>query len=109
MDTKSEYNKEFFVKELVSLFTDSNIAKSAAGGIFTFKYGHYIVDKYTPTELMEAAHNADSRVKARYAAELNAAFLIFRHFENPMPTNSYFATETRFASISRDKYFGFTH
>ena len=81
MDTKSEYNKEFFVKELVSLFTDSNIAKSAAGGIFTFKYGHYIVDKYTPTELMEAAHNADSRVKARYAAELNAAFLMFKYFK----------------------------
>ena len=81
MDTKSSYSKEFLVKELVSLFTDSNIAKSAAGGIFTFKYGHYVVDKYTPTELMEAAHNADSRVKARYAAELNAAFLIFRHFE----------------------------
>ena len=81
MDTKSEYNKEFFVKELVSLFTDSKIAKSAAGGIFTFKYGHYIVDKYTPTELMEAAHNADSRVKARYAAELNAAFLMFKYFE----------------------------
>lgn len=81
MDTKSSYSKEFLVKELVSLFTDSNIAKSAAGGIFTFKYGHYVVDKYSPTELMEAAHNADSRVKARYAAELNAAFLIFRHFE----------------------------
>ena len=81
MDTKSEYNKEFFVKELVSLFTDSNIAITAAGGIFTFKYGHYIVDKYTPTELMEAAHNADSRVKARYAAELNAAFLMFRYFK----------------------------
>lgn len=81
MDTKSEYNKEFFVKELVSLFTDSNIAKSAAGGIFTFKYGHYIVDKYTPTELMEAAHNADSRVKERYAAELNGAFLMFKYFE----------------------------
>lgn len=81
MDTKSEYNKEYFVKELVSLFTDSNIAKSAAGGIFTFKYGHYIVDKYTPTELMEAAHNADSRVKERYAAELNGAFLMFKYFE----------------------------
>ena len=81
MDTKSEYNKEFFVKELVSLFTDSNIAITAAGGIFTFKYGHYIVDKYTPTELMEAAHNADSRVKARYAAELNAAFLMFKYFK----------------------------
>ena len=81
MDTKSEYNKEFFVKELVSLFTDSNIAITAAGGIFTFKYGHYIVDKYTPTELMEAAHNADSRVKERYAAELNGAFLMFKYFE----------------------------
>ena len=81
MDTKSSYSKEFLVKELVSLFTDSNIAKSAAGGIFTFKYGHYVVDKYTPTELMEAAHNANSRVKARYAAELNAAFLMFRYFK----------------------------
>ena len=81
MDTKSSYSKEFLVKELVSLFTDSNIAKSAAGGIFTFKYGHYVVDKYTPTELMEAAHNADSQVKTRYAAELNAAFLMFRYFK----------------------------
>lgn len=81
MDTKSSYSKEFLVKELVSLFTDSNIAITAAGGIFTFKYGHYVVDKYTPTELMEAAHNTDSRVKTRYAAELNAAFLMFRYFE----------------------------
>ena len=81
MDTNSEYNKEFFVKELVSLFTDSNIAITAAGGIFTFKYGHYIVDKYTPTELMEAAHNADSQVKTRYTAELNAAFSMFRYFK----------------------------
>ena len=63
------------------MITDSNIAITAAGGIFTFKYGHYIVDKYTPTELMEAAHNADSRVKARYAAELNAAFLMFKYFK----------------------------
>ena len=69
MDTKSSYSKEFLVKELVSLFTDSNIAITAAGGIFTFKYGHYVVDKYTPTELMEAAHNADSQVKTRYTAE----------------------------------------
>ena len=81
MDTKSSYSKEFLVKELVSLFTDSNIAITAAGGIFTFKYGHYVVDKYTPTELMEAAHNADSQVKTRYAAELNAAFLMFRYFK----------------------------
>ena len=81
MDTKSSYSKEFLVKELVSLFTDSNIAKSAAGGIFTFKYGHYVVDKYTPTELMEAAHNANSRVKERYQTELNAAFLMFRYFK----------------------------
>lgn len=81
MDTKSSYSKEFLVKELVSLFTDSNIAKSAAGGIFTFKYGHYVVDKYTPTELMEAAHNVNSRVKERYQTELNAAFLMFRYFK----------------------------
>ena len=81
MDTKSSYSKEFLVKELVSLFTDSNIAITAAGGIFTFKYGHYVVDKYTPTELMEAAHNADSRVKERYASELNAAFLMFKYFK----------------------------
>lgn len=82
MDTKSGYNKDFFVKELVSLFTDSNIAKSAAGGIFTFKYGKYVVDKYTPTELMEAANNVDSRVKERYAAELNGAFLMYRYFKD---------------------------
>lgn len=81
MDTKRNYDKEFFVKELVSLFTDSNIANTAAGGIFTFKYGNFVVDKFTPTELMEAAHNADSRVKERYAAELNAAFLMYRYFK----------------------------
>lgn len=81
MDTKSNYDKDFFVKELVSLFTDSNIANTAAGGIFTFKYGKYVVDKFTPTELMEAAHNADNRVKERYAAELSAAFLIYRYFK----------------------------
>ena len=81
MNTKSNYDKDFFVKELVSLFTDSNIANTAAGGIFTFKYGKYVVDKFTPTELMEAAHNADNRVKERYAAELNAAFLMYRYFK----------------------------
>lgn len=81
MDTKSNSDKDFFVKELVSLFTDSNIANTAAGGIFTFKYGKYVVDKYTPTELIEAAHNLDNSVKERYAAELNAAFLMYRYFK----------------------------
>lgn len=81
MDTKSNSDKVFFVKELVSLFTDSNIANTAAGGIFTFKYGKYVVDKYTPTELIEAAHNLDNSVKERYAAELNAAFLMYRYFK----------------------------
>ena len=84
METIEFNNKDFFVKELVSLFTNPDIAATAAGGIFVFKYGKYVVDKYTPTELMAAAHNADSRVKERYAAELNAAFLIYRYFQkNP--------------------------
>lgn len=85
MGTLEKYDKDYFVKELVSLFTNSEIAATAAGGIFTFKYGKYVVGKYTPTELMEAAHNADDRVKTRYSAELNAAFWMYRYFqENPV-------------------------
>ena len=81
MDTTSSYNKDFFVKELVSLFTDSNIANTAAGGIFTFKYGKYVVDKYTPKELIDAASNINDGIKERYANELNGAFLMYRYFK----------------------------
>ena len=85
MGTIEKYDKDYFVKELVSLFTNSDIAVTAAGGIFTFKYGNYVVGKYTPTELIEAAHKADDRVKTRYSAELNAAFWMYRYFqENPI-------------------------
>ena len=42
-------------------------------------------NQYVSKIMMEAAHNADSRVKARYAAELNAAFFM-KHPPQPFPT-----------------------
>ncbi|MBQ9236314.1 MAG: hypothetical protein IJ183_00145 [Prevotella sp.] len=82
MRITEEYTKDYLVKELVSLYVNPEIAATAAGGIFTFKYGRFVVDKYTPTELIAAAHKADSRVKERYSAELNGAFLMYRYFLN---------------------------
>ena len=82
MRITEEYSKDYLVKELVSLYVNPEIAATAAGGIFTFKYGRFVVDKYTPTELIAAAHKADSRVKERYSAELNGAFLMYRYFLN---------------------------
>ena len=84
MEIIEQYNKDFLVNELVSLFTNPNIIVTAAGGIFTFKYGKYVVGKYTPTELMAAAHEKNNNVKERYSAELNAAFQMYRYFkDNP--------------------------
>lgn len=78
---KREYTKEELAKILAGFFLDSEINATVAGGIFTYCYGIYAVDKYTPTELMEAAHEIDGRVKTRYAAELNGAFLMYRYFK----------------------------
>ncbi len=77
-----QYSKEQLVQFLADLYDDSNVEKSAAGGIFVFKYGKYVVDKYTPTELMREAHLLNSNVKERYAAELNGAFLMYRYLLN---------------------------
>lgn len=76
-----QYSKEQIVKILADLY-DSDIEKSAIGGIFIFKYGKHVVDKYTPTELMREAHLLNPNVKERYAAELNGAFLMYRYFQN---------------------------
>lgn len=76
------YTKEQLVQSLADLYDNPNVEKSAAGGIFIFKYGKYVVDKYTPTELMREAHLLNSNVKERYAAELNGAFLMYRYFQN---------------------------
>ena len=62
MEIIEQYNKDFLVNELVSLFTNPNIIVTAAGGIFTFKYGKYVVGKYTPTELIAAAHERPTSV-----------------------------------------------
>lgn len=77
----AQYSKEQIVQILADIY-DSDIEKSAAGGIFIFKYGKYVVDKYTPTELMREAHLLNPNVKERYAAELNGAFLMYRYFQN---------------------------
>lgn len=76
------YTKEQLVQSLADLYDNPNVEKSAAGGIFIFKYGKCVVDKYTPTELMREAHLLNSNVKERYAAELNGAFLMYRYFQN---------------------------
>lgn len=76
------YTKEQLVQILADLYDDPDVEKSAAGGIFIFKYGKYVVDKYTPTELMREAHLLNPNVKERYAAELNGAFLMYRYFQN---------------------------
>lgn len=74
------FTKDQLAKILANLYTDTDIASTAAGGIFTFSYGKHVVDIYSPTELIEAAHNINPKVKTRYSAELNGAFLMYRYF-----------------------------
>lgn len=76
--------KQELAEKLVEIYTDSGTIITASLGVFTFTYGEYAVDKYTPTELMEAAHAISPEVKTRYGAELNAAFAMYRYFkQNP--------------------------
>ena len=76
--------KQELAEKLVEIYTNSGIIVTASLGVFTFTYGEYAVDKYTPTELIDAAHAINPDVKTRYAAELNAAFAMYRYFkENP--------------------------
>ncbi len=75
---------EEIVTALVECFTKDNLIATAAAGVFTFRYGDDVVDVFTPTSLMRAAHEANPLVKERYAAELNGAFNMFRFFrDNP--------------------------
>ena len=76
--------KHELAEKLVEIYTDSGTIVTASLGIFTFTYGEYAVDVFTPTELMEAAHAINPEVKTRYGAELNAAFAMYRYFkQNP--------------------------
>lgn len=76
--------KQELAEKLVEIYTDSGTIVTASLGIFTFTYGEYAVDVFTPTELMEAAHAINPEVKTRYGAELNAAFAMYRYFkQNP--------------------------
>ncbi len=76
--------KQELAEKLVEIYTDSGTIVTASLGIFTFTYGEYAVDVFTPTELMEAAHAINPDVKTRYGAELNAAFAMYRYFkQNP--------------------------
>ena len=74
--------KQELAQKLVDIYTNSGTIVTASLGVFTFTYGEYAVDKYTPTELIEAAHAINPEVKTRYSAELNAAFAMYRYF-NP--------------------------
>lgn len=74
--TKSE-----IVEKLVDVYANPDIPVTAAGGVFTFTYGDEVVGKYTPTELMKAAHESNPNIKERYAAELNGSFLMFKFFK----------------------------
>ena len=76
--------KQELAQKLVDIYTNPGTIVTASPGVFTFTYGEYAVDRYTPTELMEAAHAINPDVKKRYAAELNAAFAMYRYFkQNP--------------------------
>lgn len=74
--------KQELAKKLVDIYVNSGTIVTASLGIFTFIYGEYAVDVYTPTELIEAAHAINPNVKIRYGAELNAAFAMYRYFKN---------------------------
>lgn len=74
--------KQELAQKLVDIYTDSGTIVTASLGVFTFTYGEYAVDKYTPTELIEAAHAINPEVKTRYSAELNAAFAMYRYFKS---------------------------
>jgi hypothetical protein len=76
--------KQELAQKLVDIYTNSGTIVTASLGVFTFTYGEYAVDVYTPTELIEAAHAINPEVKTRYGAELNAAFAMYRYFKkNP--------------------------
>ena len=76
--------KQELAERLVDIYTNSGTIVTASLGVFTFTYGEYVVDVYTPTELIEAAHAINPDVKTRYNAELNAAFAMYRYFkQNP--------------------------
>ena len=77
-----EMTKQELAEKLVGIYTNDDTIITASLGIFTFTYGEYAVDKYTPAELMESAHSIDPTVKTRYAAELNAAFAMYRYFKD---------------------------
>ena len=74
--------KQELAQKLVDIYTNSGTIVTASLGVFTFTYGEYAVDKYTPTELIEAAHAINPEVKTRYSAELNAAFAMYRYFKS---------------------------
>ena len=74
--------KQELVQKLVDIYTNSGTIVTVSLGVFTFTYGEYAVDKYTPTELIEAAHAINPEVKTRYSAELNAAFAMYRYFKS---------------------------
>ena len=74
--------KQELAQKLVDIYTNSGTIVTASLGVFTFTYGEDAVDKYTPTELIEAAHAINPDVKTRYSAELNAAFAMYRYFKS---------------------------
>ena len=73
--------KEEIAQKLVDIYTNPDIITTAASGVFAFMYGNEAVDVYTPTELINLAHQLNAEVKTRYGAELNAAFAMYRHFK----------------------------
>ena len=74
--------KQELAEKLVEIYTNSGTIVTASLGVFTFTYGEYAVDQFTPTELIEAAHAINPEVKTRYRAELNAAFAMYRYFKS---------------------------
>ena len=74
--------KQELAQKLVDIYTNSGTIVTASLGVFTFTYGEYAVDKYTPTELIEDAHAINPEVKTRYSTELNAAFAMYRYFKS---------------------------
>ena len=77
-------NKEELIDKYIEIYTNPSIDITAASGIFTFLYGHYVVDKILPSEVLKLANQKNPNVKTRYQAELNAAYSMYRYFQkNP--------------------------
>lgn len=109
----NEMTKQELAEKLAEIYTNSGTIVTASLGIFTFAYGAYAVDVYSPTELIEAAHAINPKVKTRYNAELNAAFAMFRYFKKNQHCSTWqekhLPKQMPFIPLQQGKHFRSTH